>query len=155
MKKTFQCIKDLNLTTTVQGKDKRLTVSFVGGFMYPFRRNGRFSTDNEEIQKAIESDSSYGKDFIQIDASGNPVTNKEAKLSPPADDPIAPVNNPPAANPESDGIKVIGEDVVKNTQDAKKYILDNYKDITPEQVANKNLVMDVAKEKKIRFAKVK
>lgn len=150
MNKTYQSIHALKLTTSVyveqDGKKSQVTISFNGGFMQPFRRNGIFTTSNEGLQKAIESDSGYGSNFILIDNDGKQVFNKEKpqkqKLEPPKPEPE---NTDPDA-------KVVED--VKNFQGAKAYLL-KLEGVTPEMVKNKIEVLKVAKEKKIVFKNLK
>lgn len=50
--------------------------------------------------------------------------------------------------------KMIGDEV-KNTNDAKSWLLKNIEGVTPEMVVNKPALLKVAKEKGIRFKNVK
>lgn len=66
MIKIYQTINDINLTTSVATAGKRAVVKFIGGSVSAdgkVLKFGCFSTDNLELQNAIEKDSGYGKSF--------------------------------------------------------------------------------------------
>lgn len=67
MIKTYITINSLNLTTSVNvGEGNFATLNFTGGRRYTEGGYvmGKFSTSNEALQKAIETDSGYGVSFV-------------------------------------------------------------------------------------------
>lgn len=67
MIKSYISLNYLHLTTTIVVDDLYVVVEFKGGRLTPQRMNGRFTTTSECLQKAIENDSGYGKEFILIE----------------------------------------------------------------------------------------
>lgn len=65
MIKTYKLIKDVNLTTPVGFRGGIAMVSFAGGSRNTGEetRRGWFTTDDEELQQALETDSGYGRVF--------------------------------------------------------------------------------------------
>lgn len=65
MIKTYQLINDINLTTPIRIGDRPKMVSFTGGMRNSGEeiRHGCFTTADEKVQAALESDSGYGKTF--------------------------------------------------------------------------------------------
>lgn len=66
--KTYTLLNDYFLSTTIKVSGKMRVVEFSGGSRHT-GTNGFFSTDNRELQKAIERDSGYGKVFVCISDS--------------------------------------------------------------------------------------
>lgn len=71
MIKTYISINHVHLTTNIVVKELPTVIEFKGGSIYPKRRNGVFSTDDNYIQKAIESDNSYNIEFKLIEYDNN------------------------------------------------------------------------------------
>lgn len=63
MKKTYISKNSLRLVTTVCVEGEEVTVAFGGGRCAPLWRNGSFSTDNESLQRALEADPAYNRDY--------------------------------------------------------------------------------------------
>lgn len=77
MIKTYRLIKDINLTTPVGFRGGIAMISFTGGSRNTGEetRRGWFTTDDEELQLALETDSGYGRVFRCI----TPVPPPETK----------------------------------------------------------------------------
>lgn len=62
--KTYISINDLFYSTEVVLRNgERHRVSFEHGIKYPYRLNGRYTTDDEEVQHAVEHDNGFGIKF--------------------------------------------------------------------------------------------
>ncbi|MFI3321908.1 MAG: hypothetical protein R3Y50_05230 [Rikenellaceae bacterium] len=65
MVKKYESINNLHLVTTVKVDGKDREIRFRGGTLTP-RKNGTFATDDEQLQKAMESDSGYNVSFREL-----------------------------------------------------------------------------------------
>lgn len=76
MIKTYRLIKDINLTTPVGFRGGIAMISFTGGSRNTGEetRRGWFTTDDEELQQALETDSGYGRVFRCITPVPTPET---------------------------------------------------------------------------------
>lgn len=63
MLKIYQSRNTLSLVTRVRVGEQTAEIAFTGGVLTPQRRNGRFVTEDESLQQAIEQDGAYGKEF--------------------------------------------------------------------------------------------
>ena len=110
MIKTYRLIKDINLTTQVRVGDRVRTVSFTGGLRNTGEdvRRGWLTTDDEELQQALEGDSGFGRTF-RLERTESPA--EPAKKEAPALEPVAGVASKQeaiewlAANKGVDGLK--------------------------------------------------
>ncbi len=99
MEKKYNLIYQLRLETYVKVNGDMVPISFTGGrISHRGRKNGFYITANEDIQKALESDTSYGKQWI-LDKESAERAEKEKKVK--AETPVVdpPVVNPPVVNP--------------------------------------------------------
>jgi hypothetical protein len=127
MNKVYKSLNYLNYTTTIVVGSVHVTINFNGGFMRPYRQNGKFATDDKRLQLAIEKDLGYGRDFVLTDK-------------------FLSVEN---ASPEEEII--VGEEV-NNVQKAKDYLVEKFPDkVKISDLKNKNIVLDKAKELKVVF----
>lgn len=60
MVKTYISKESFSLSTSIFVGSKEFIVEFENGIRYPITRNGTFSTDCAQLQKALESSSGYG-----------------------------------------------------------------------------------------------
>jgi hypothetical protein len=130
MVKEYQSLNSVTFVTSIRKKNEQVTIRFSGGFTQPYIRRGVFVTSDEELQKAIESDNSYGKEFRCITEIKPEAIKK---------------------GPES-GWKDIED--VKTVQAAKDYLID-LPEVTASMVTNKIKVLEVAEKLKIRFPNLK
>ncbi len=63
MVKIYETVNEVRLTITIDNSGTPQDIVFEGGRLYPQRKNGTFRTDNPQLQKSLESDSSFGIDF--------------------------------------------------------------------------------------------
>lgn len=61
--KRYQLLKGFQLMMFVLVNGKQVTVTFQNGMRKPTLIRGRFSTDNLELQEALEADSGFNKEF--------------------------------------------------------------------------------------------
>ncbi len=66
MQKIYRTISSVNLTRSVWVGNKEHILEFRGGSSYPIKIMGRITVYDEQLQKAIESSSAYGVDYIEI-----------------------------------------------------------------------------------------
>ncbi len=64
MKKTYISKNSVRLVTSVCVEGEEVAVVFERERRAPKWRNGSFSTDNESVQRALESGSAYGRDYV-------------------------------------------------------------------------------------------
>lgn len=67
MIKSYISLNSLHLTTSITINDIPVVVEFTGGRLSPSRLNGRFVTDSELIQKALEKDINFNKEFALME----------------------------------------------------------------------------------------
>jgi|GEM_PF-756111 len=133
MFKTYQSLKYFSLSTTIMVDGVPHSIEFRNGITRPFVRNGKFTTDDVKLQKAIEEDVSYGRQFVLI----TPVGNSPAK---PVDtgEVFDPIEN------DSDSI-----------QKAKRFLVEKYPNkVKISQLTNKEKVLEAAKNLNISFPKL-
>lgn len=70
MIKTYKTINVYNLITTVFADGREYVIEFAGGHSKPYAKAGCFTTADEGLQKAIESDIGYGISFILAESYG-------------------------------------------------------------------------------------
>lgn len=87
MTKRYIALNSLSLATNISVGDTCVSINFRGGRTTPTRVNGMFTTDNKELQEAIEADSGYGKSFIEYFVERNEAPGAE-KTSTPIDEVI-------------------------------------------------------------------
>lgn len=61
--KTYQSISTPFLSITIAVDGKVHNIDFTGGLSFPYRSNGKFSTNNVKIQEALEKHSTFNKLF--------------------------------------------------------------------------------------------
>ncbi|MFI3268263.1 MAG: hypothetical protein R3Y51_06050 [Rikenellaceae bacterium] len=103
MTKSYISLNSLHLTTTIDVDGIPTVIAFKGGRLVPNRVNGRFVTSSEILQKAIENDVGFNKDFALI-------------VNPPEKD---------ASFFESDQNKYIKIEGIKNKQMAIEWVATN------------------------------
>jgi hypothetical protein len=81
MTKTYQSIvfKELHRQVIVEGN--KVAVDFTGGVNYPKTKNGIFTTNDVNIQKAMEADKSFNKAFRLIYKQGEVVYEDKPALT--------------------------------------------------------------------------
>lgn len=104
-----------------------IQIPFVNGTTDPTFRGGEYSTDDEAIQKALESHPDYNKVFVNTGQIENKVVEPK----------YTEVNE------------------VANIQQAKNYLEMNYEDITKTELANKTAVLKAAENRGLVFPNIK
>jgi hypothetical protein len=132
MLKTYQSTRSITLITYVRVEGDLVAIEFTGGTLAPKKKFGKYSTDNQKIQQAIESSGGFGLEFVCI--------SEQPEIK----------NNEPDNSGE--GWKDIED--VKTVQAAKDYLID-LPEVTASMVTNKLKVMEVAEKLKIRFPNLK
>lgn len=147
--KTYQSVGRQRISyalSIVVKNDKREIVeehniNFEGGRLTPREVNGTFMTADPFVQKLIENHESYGKKFVLI-AETDQKTDKTILLEPD-------INIPDMEESMRDNIEIVGG--INTGQKAKKYLLDNYKDVTALEVSNNTKILECAKKHHVRF----
>ena len=133
--KTYICIEDLHLSTEVVDRNKNVhRISFQNGIKTPVRLNGRYTTDSELIQEAVETDPFYGIKF-ELHGEGTVeviVGGKEVK---------APVIT--KANPIDESKLEAVEDVF-GIQEAREYLKEKFPDVEDAELSNIDKVIGFA-----------
>jgi hypothetical protein len=107
------------------------SIEFRNGTTRPFVRNGKFTTDDVKLQKAIEEDVSYGRQFILITPVGDSHTEKE---------PVKEVDLEPIENDSN------------TVQGAKKFLLEKYPDkVKISTLTNRNKVVEAGVSLNVTF----
>jgi hypothetical protein len=105
--KVYKMTKPGNLSTIVKG----VRISFNGMMHTP----GTYSTNNAELQKAIESSPQYGKDFVLAYSSGESAPNGERETENGATTPV--VEKPkPAGRPKKRPTENVERETVEPEQ---------------------------------------
>lgn len=68
MIKSYRAVNYVEYSTTVSVEGREVPVCFRGGARFPERRNGILVTADENLQKAVENDVNYGKEFVLVSA---------------------------------------------------------------------------------------
>lgn len=132
----------------------RTLVKFVGGSLQP-RINGKFSTSDPVLIKAIESSNGYGVDFKCIQSQDLPdpvVKSKAPAFKAPS---VVETGNTGSdeGNAPQDAEQVAG---VSNVQAAREYMLERFKDeLTASALPNGNAIKKAAAERNIVFTDLK
>jgi len=140
--KTYQLINWLSMNLKLTLPDDRSTrVLFAGGKMYPKWFPGRFSTDDKEIQKALESHKWFNTEYRLTQSSGEkfdarPVSNSSAPGLPQG-------GNDDTLN------EIIYEGIV-TAKEVKRYLIEK-KGASPGQVKNVDAIDKFCEEHHIVF----
>ena len=131
-----------------------------------FNKNirGTFTTNNPELIEALEKDSGFNVKYILLDTKedesgvvdalevrGMEINPKEEIPEP------APVKKVREVKPEkpsvqvAPSVQVVSKEDVKNVQEAKEWLRRNFKDLTFKKLSNKEIILEVAKEKNVHF----
>jgi hypothetical protein len=129
--KTYQSRVTPIFSTYITVKGVRRNIRFAGGKAYPKRSYGKFSTSDPDLIKALEESRGFGKDWICISSTEQPETPETTK--------------------EESGEKEITEP--KTVREAKDY-LNKHFEIPYTQLQNRDAVMKVAGDLKIKFVNV-
>ena len=131
MTKTYRSIRYLFYQKVVIINGKNVICDFLGGVATPVKQPGTFSTDNIELQKALEKDKGYKVEYICISEDKPEIKVIE----------------------EDSEIKVTKEKIldIVNAQQAKDYLADRFKEVTYSQLKNKPMVLAVADKYGLEF----
>lgn len=77
MRKIYKSVNSINYITTVIVEGKEIEIKFKGN-INP-RRHGTYQTSDEALQRAIESDSTFGGEIICVGAIGCAKTDRIEK----------------------------------------------------------------------------
>jgi len=175
MLKVYETIGTLNRTTVVNIDGREIHISFANGTDTPRLIQGRYSTTNPKIQKALEDSPAFNvrwklvKSFMHADDS---VVTPSLPEYPDDDKAAAPPNSQPQSSDDSSDDKAIGslpeetdEDVtpepdnttepdivetIINGQQARNYLIEKY-GLTFRQVSNNAQIITEAKTRGIQF----
>lgn len=131
--KVYQHAHLLSLTTPVKAGNKVVVVEFDGGNSYP-RSNGKYSTNDPEVQKALEESPRFKKDWHLL---------RETSLE--EEEPE--VEEPAGKDPEGEEEVIEG---ITTVQAAKDYLTKEY-GATSREVSNREKVLDYAASKNVVF----
>lgn len=138
MIKSYSLLEYLSFSTSFMVNDKQVFVSFEGGTKNGRIIRGYFTTGDEELQKAIEKDTSYGKIF-KLDEDRTKIANED----------FVPDSDSDKDDDKDDGFTTIVN--ITSIKEAREYILQNYQEITPEDISNVGKLKEVMDIKKIKF----
>lgn len=99
--KRYQLLKGFQLMMFVLVNGKQVTVTFQNGMRKPTLIRGRFSTDNLELQEALEADSGFNKEFY-LEHTDYPEGEPEQNIIG-AGTEIVPPEGEPVQKPVADG----------------------------------------------------
>lgn len=127
--RVYQSIRAIFLSSYVRLNGKLVQVKFTGGQRTPKRTNGKFSTNDPDMQRALETSPEYGKNWRRIIPPEGEIvkdrppemtiiTEPEVKVQPPAADRVMVAT-------ETSPLSISG---LINAQQVKNYILENYTD---------------------------
>lgn len=145
MYKIYQLTNNrVSLSTVIGVNGRAVPVEFTGGAASGnYKIPGKFGTSSEDLQKAMESSPAFGKDYTLLHEE-NPEAIKEPVVAP------APESSDVADNIPSNELSEI-----KTNQAAKNYLMEKFPDLTPENLKNRAMILDVAKAKNIDFPNLK
>ena len=155
--KRYQLLKVLSLATHFKVDDNTVTVRFMNGIRTPELIRGRFTTDDPNLQKAIEESKGFNVDYFLE----NEVMPEIEEVK--ADVPMTKVIKEPAEKPAK---KEKEKEVVEATagtdypeiltvRDAREKLIELYPDeLKPKDLPNKIAVLARSKEKNITFSKL-
>jgi len=157
-RKTYQSIGYPKLHAEIEVDGKGYVVEFTGSLVsQKYSRNGIFITENEKIQKALEADSGFNKDFRLIETTdSNPIrenielqrmTYKKELEEEQVSQEIIEAETKPIEKEPSDP-ELVHE--ITNTQTAKRWLADN-KGAVITKLNDKKSVLDYAKSVNVKF----
>jgi len=136
-KKVYQTIQYVELRHSIIHNGQVEIIIFGGGFMTPFVQQGRFETDNVELQNSLETDP-YFDIFFELEAVYETPEVLESE------------NTNLGVVTGADGITSVNG-ITTNTQ-AKEYLLKNFPDkVKVSQMVNKAAIIEIAKELNVIF----
>ena len=137
--KRYQLLRGMQLLTNFKVEGKVVCITFGGGIRRPYLIRGRFTTSDEDLQKAIEKSNGFGLDYyIEDTIYTDPVIDDTpvfTKVDPSTD----PVDYP--------DVLTVG--------DARKKLIELYpEELKPKDLPNKIAVLARSKDKNITFSKL-
>ncbi len=123
MNKIYQAIGTLELHTNIQVGADVIRVSFVGGSMYPQRKNGTYATTDKDVQEAIEASKGFNVRYKLIEEI-------------PTEEDTADDNR---------GELMVLEDIT-TVQQAKEYLLQNYEGLSANKLRTISQINEVCRE---------
>lgn len=164
MIKTYQCIGNLGYIFQLPINETLMDIRFVGGRRYPNIEPGKFSTDDKDIQKALENNPNYDVTYnlVQVGekvlAKGEPVISLDERLvkletenkayQKEVSELKAELKALTDAPEPDNGIKEVFD--VVNAQQAKEYIVKHFGH-DPQKLNKKMIIMNAAKKYKVTF----
>ncbi len=140
--KTYRSIRYIHYQKVVTIEEKNFICDFMGGVATPIKVPGTFSTTDITLQKALEKDVGYGKEYICI--------SKPEKV--PVEKPI--VETVESTKEETKEIPEVEPQIVEgivNAQQARDYLTKTIEEVTYAMVKNKPMVIEVAKKYNVEF----
>lgn len=131
----------MTLSTSVQVNDQQVFIIFSGGITQPERRNGIFQTNDPDLIKAIESDSSFGVLFEKI----FPLQDDVIKVVKPNE--TNPIN--PEIPEDLSGYQLVNG--ITSGQKARAWMLANKEEISSSDLRTNKDIRSKAEDLKIRF----
>jgi hypothetical protein len=154
-KKIYQLKAHMQLFTHFKVGANVVGVTFQGGTRKPYLVRGRFYTADPDLQKAIESDVSFGTLFY-LEKSEEDDTPQPAKRTPPAINKVAPANeggnNSQSAS--DNGGSTTDYPEITTVKDAKAKLMELFPEIKPANIPNQGALLNKAKMKGITFSKL-
>lgn len=161
-RKVYQATLYQYLDTYVEVNGQKTLIQFRGGTLQP-RLNGKFATDDPNVIAALDADIKRlgaKASFKCIHSEEIPDPKEEnAPVKSTAPQSAAPQVEPPAADdvPAGDNAAPIVEiPGITTVQAAKEFLLEKYpEDVKISHLPNKEAVLKVAAEKRIKFVDLK
>ena len=160
MLKVYETIGTLNRSTVVNIDGREIHISFANGTDTPRLIQGRYSTTNPQIQKALEDSPAFNVRWRLVKSL---LPKEETPVEPDDDKATAPPNVQPADEsddkaigslPEETEEDIVTEDSVVETiingQQARNYLIEHF-GLTFRQVSNNAQIIAEAKSRGIQF----
>lgn len=151
--KIYQSIQYPYYYTNVVIDGKIIRISFESvskrGSYYIY---GKFGTSNPKVQKELEKSPAFNIRYRLIETKEYPEDTKDTSQDTPQDNIESPSQNDPNDNQFVSEVTMVNVDRV---QEARDWLVKNIKEVTYTQVRNREMVLRVAREHKVKFPNLK
>lgn len=158
MTKTYQAIGWISIKKEIVINGKHIKILFTGGKRHPKKVFGTYQTDDKAIQKALESDPQFNKDYRlmgkKTPVEQNPSADEAIAFLKKENERLQRENSELKAEinlmkkPEEEKVRLV--EGVTNAQQAKDYLVKEFGH-DPEKLKNKMLIMNASKKYKVAF----
>lgn len=151
MVKTYVSLFYVQYFTSVNVKGKEVSIEFLGGnagFNPPIR--GKYTTQDEDIQEAIENDYRYGVQFKYLPAKKK--TERMLSRTERARLERARAKAEMQAEKEQSNLTIVPEPI--NAQQGKNHLMQRFPEFTHRDLPNKAAILAAAEAKNISFPNI-